>query len=324
MAQQRDFQPVDPSIIPRFSDVATFLRARRYDIGGDINIGLCGVPFDLGLNYRSGPRQGPAGVREASRIVRLVHPTTKVKPFELCNVADIGDAPINPLNKDESISRIQSFFEEAKKFCVRPIAIGGDHTIPTPILRALASDLPVGVLHIDAHADTLDSLCGTKINHATFMRRCYEEGLIDPKRVIQIGLRGSRFSEYDIQFGYEVGYKIITFDEYEVMGRERALDVIRQVLGDGPIYVSLDIDSIDPAYAPGTAVPEIGGFTTRDVQMMLRALTGKDVIGADISEIAPPYDPSGITCLAAANFMFELLCVMAEASARKKAQSSSR
>jgi guanidinopropionase len=323
MAQHRDFQPVDPSIIPRFSDVATFLRARRYDIGGDIDIGLCGVPFDLGLNYRSGPRQGPAGVREASRIIRLVHPTTNVKPFELCNVADIGDAPINPLNKDESISRIQSFFEEAKKFGIRPIAVGGDHTIPTPILRALASDLSVGVLHIDAHADTLDSLCGTKINHATFMRRCYEEGLIDPRRVLQIGLRGSRFSEHDIQFGYEVGYKIITLDEYEAIGHESALDIIRQVLGDGPIYVSLDIDSIDPAYAPGTAVPEIGGFTTRDVQMMLRALAGKDVIGADISEVAPTYDPSGITCLAAANFMFELLCVMAEASARKKTQSSS-
>jgi guanidinopropionase len=319
MGQNREFQPVDASIVPRFSDVATFLRAQRYNISNDIDIGLCGVPFDLGLNYRSGPRQGPAGVREASRIIRRVHPTTGIKPYELCNVADIGDAPVNPMIKEESISLIQSFFEEAKQARIRPIAIGGDHTIPTPILRALASDRPVGILHIDAHADTIDTLCGTTVNHATFMRRCYEEGLIDAKRVVQIGLRGTRFSESDIQFGYDVGYNIITYDEYEAMGREAALDIIKKVLGDGPIYVSLDIDSLDPAYAPGTAVPEIGGFTTRDVQVMIRALVGKDVIGADISEVAPVYDPSGITCLAAANFMFEILCVMALASVKAKA-----
>lgn len=313
MFQINDFQPVDAAVTPRFSDVATFLRTRRHDIARGIDIGLCGVPFDLGLNYRSGPRQGPAGVREASRIIRRVHPVSGVRPYDICTVADIGDAPINPLNKDESIDQIQAYFQAVKEAGIRPIAIGGDHTIPTPILRALAADRPVGILHIDAHADVLDTMCGTKVNHATFMRRGYEEKLIDPRRVVQLGLRGSRFGDEDVQFGYDKGYTIITLDDYEEMGRAAAIGKINAVLGDGPFYLSLDIDSIDPAYAPGTAVPEIGGLLPRDLQVIIRSLQGKDLIGADISEVAPCYDPTGITCVTAANMMFELLCVMAKA-----------
>lgn len=318
MLDPKDFQPVDASVTPRFSDVATFLRTRRHDIVRGIDIGLCGVPFDLGLNYRSGPRQGPAGVREASRIIRRIHPVSGIRPYELCTVADIGDAPINPLNKDVSIDQIQAFFEEIKAAGIRPIAIGGDHTIPTPILRALAADRPVGILHIDAHADVMDTMCGTKVNHATFMRRGYEEGLIDPKRVVQLGLRGSRFGEDDVQFGYDMGYNVITLDDYETMGRATAIETINRVIGDGPFYISLDIDSIDPAFAPGTAVPEIGGLLPRDLQVILRSLAGKDLVGADISEVAPCYDPTGITCVTAANMMFEILCVMAEAVAKQK------
>lgn len=313
MFDPKDFQPVDAAVSPRFSDVATFLRTRRHDITKGIDIGLCGVPFDLGLNYRSGPRQGPAGVREASRIIRRIHPVSGVRPYELCTIADIGDAPINPLNKDESIDQIQAYFKAIKDAGIRPIAIGGDHTIPTPILRGLASDRPVGILHIDAHADVLDTMCGTKVNHATFMRRAYEENLIDPKRVVQIGLRGSRFGDEDVQFGYDKGYTIITLDEYEEMGRAAAIEKINATLGDGPFYISLDIDSIDPAFAPGTPVPEIGGLIPRDLQVILRSLVGKDLIGADISEVAPCYDPTGITCVTAANMMFEILCVMAKA-----------
>ncbi|KNY17986.1 agmatinase [Shinella sp. SUS2] len=313
MLDKSDFQPVDAAVTPRFSDVATFLRTRRHDIVCGIDIGLCGVPFDLGLNYRSGPRQGPAGVREASRIIRRIHPVTGVRPYDLCTVADIGDAPINPLNKDASIDQIQAYFQEVKDAGIRPIAIGGDHTIPTPILRALASDRPVGILHIDAHADVMDTMCGTKVNHATFMRRAYEENLIDPRRVVQLGLRGSRFGDDDVQFGYDKGYSIITLDEYEEMGRAAVIEKINSVLGDGPFYISLDIDSIDPAYAPGTAVPEIGGLLPRDLQVIIRSLQGKDLVGADISEVAPVYDPTGITCVTAANMMFEMLCVMAKA-----------
>jgi len=314
-----DFKPLDVDIVPRFSDVATFLRTRRHPICPEIDIGLCGVPFDLGLNYRSGPRQGPAGVREASRIIRQVHPTSGVRPYEICNVADVGDAPINPLDKDLSIQQIQDFFAELKTHGIRPIAVGGDHTIPTPILRALAADRPVGILQIDSHADVLDTLYGTKINHATFMRRTLEEGLIDPKRVVQLGLRGSRFGDDDVQFGLDNGYHVVTLDAYEEMGRAAFIKLLHEALGDVPFYISLDIDGIDPAFAPGTAIPEIGGLSPRDVQVILRSLSGKDLIGADISEVAPAYDPTGITCVTAANFMFEILCVMAQSIAQEKA-----
>ncbi len=312
------YEPVDASQTPRFSDVATFLRTKRVEPVEELDIGLVGVPFDLGLNYRSGPRDAPAAVRDASRLIRKVHPTSDIQPYKLCNIADIGDAPINPLNKDETIDRIADFYADLKGKNIRPVSIGGDHTIPTPILRGLASDGPVGIFQIDSHADTLDEMCGTKVNHATFMRRGLEEGLIDPKRVVQIGLRGSRFSPEDIQFGYDAGFTIITFDEYEEMGRSAALARIKETLGTGPTYATIDIDGLDPAFCPGTPVPEIGGITPRDAQVMIRALQGIDLIGADISEVAPCYDPTGITSITAANLMFEFVCVMADAIASRR------
>ena len=245
-----------------------------------------------------------------------MHPRSGIKPFEICNVADLGDAPINPMSKDQSIDMIQRFFEDMHGAGIVPIAVGGDHTIPLPILRALAKDRPVGVLHFDAHADTLDEICGDKINHATFLRRGHEEGLVDPARVIQVGLRGSRFTPEDIQYGYDVGYSIITMDEYEEMGRAAAIAQILKVLGDGPVYISLDIDGLDPAFLPGTGVPEIGGLIPRDVQVILRSLQGKELVGADISEVSPCFDPTGITCITVANLMFEMLCVIADSMVR--------
>lgn len=306
------YEPVDASQVPRFSDVATFLRTQRVEMDEEIDIGLVGVPFDIGLNYRGGPREAPSAVRQASRIIRKVHPTSGIAPYKLCNIADLGDAPVNPLNKDQSIQTIERFFADLTALNIRPITIGGDHTIPTPILRGIARDEPVGIVQIDSHADTLDELCGSKVNHATFMRRGLEEGLIDPKRVVQVGLRGSRFSAEDIAFGYEAGFTIITFDEYEEMGRNAAIETINKVIGTARTYMTIDIDGLDPAFCPGTPVPEIGGITPRDAQMIIRALRGVDLVGADISEVAPCYDPSGITSITAANLMFELLCVMAD------------
>ena len=305
------YEPVDASKVARFSDVATFMRTRRVDMNADIDIGLVGVPFDIGLNYRGGPREAPGAVRQASRIIRKVHPTTGIEPYRLCNIADIGDAPVNPLNKDESIDAIEAFFASLGELKIRPIAVGGDHTIPTPIMRGLVRNGPVGILHVDAHSDTLDELCGTKINHATFMRRVYEEGLIDPSRVVQLGLRGSRFSADDISYGYEKGFTVITFEDFEEMGRARVVEKIRETLGTGRTYLSIDIDGLDPSYCPGTPVPEIGGLTPRDMQVIIRALDRVDLIGADISEVAPCYDPTGITTVTAANLMFEIACVMA-------------
>lgn len=314
----KKYQPVDATKIPRFSDIATFLRTPRVAIDPEIDIGLVGVPFDIGLNYRGGPREAPAAVREASRLIRMVHPVSGIEPYALCNVADLGDAPVNPLDKDASIADIEAYFRSLAAQNIRPVAIGGDHTVPTPVLRGLAGDGPVGILQIDSHADTLDELCGTKINHATFMRRAVEEGLIDPARVVQVGLRGSRFSPDDIRFGEEAGFTILTFDAYEEMGRAAAIDTIRKTLGTGRTYVTVDIDGLDPSFCPGTPVPEIGGITPRDAQVMIRALEGVDVIGADICEVAPCYDPTGITAVTAANLMFELVCIIAQAIADRR------
>jgi guanidinopropionase len=307
------FQPFDAAVVPRFADVATFMRTRRVDMGPEIDVALCGVPFDIGVNFRSGARHGPAGVREASRIIRQVHPTSGVAPFRLCNVADVGDAPVNALDAAASITSIQEFFERVHAFGATPIAIGGDHTVPLPILRAIAKDRPVGVVQFDAHADTLDEILGTKINHATTFRRAVEEGLVDPRRTIQIGLRGSRFGEGDIAWGQAAGMRCITIDEYEEIGRAGVIAEIDRVLGDAPTYVTFDVDGLDPAFGMGTGVPEVGGLSMRDAQMMIRGLRGKDIVGADICEIAPAYDTTGQTCLNGANLMFEMLCVIAEA-----------
>lgn len=312
------FRPVDATKIPRFADVATFMRVPRHGIDPEIDIGLIGVPFDLGLNYRSGPRDGPAAVRDASRLLRLAHPTSGVKPYDLCKVADLGDAPVNPMSKDKSLSLIQEFYGDVRAAGIRPISIGGDHTVPLPVLRALAKNGPVGILQIDSHADILDELVGDKVNHATIMRRGHEEGLIDPNRVVQIGLRGSRFGDDDLRYGQEAGYRCITIDDYEEMGRAAAIEEIRGVLGSGPVYITLDIDGLDPSYCPGTPVPEIGGLTPRDVQVMLRALGDCDIIGADICELAPCYDPTGITAVTAASMMFEMLCLVAQSVDRAR------
>ncbi|MCP5080782.1 MAG: agmatinase [Alphaproteobacteria bacterium] len=318
MANSDKFKPIDATTTPRFADIATFMRTVRHDISDEIDIGLCGVPFDLGLNYRSGPRDAPAAVRDASRLIRMGHPVSGIKPYELCNVADVGDAPVNPMNKDESIDKIEAFFAEMKAADIRPIAIGGDHTVPLPVMRALAKDAPVGILQFDAHADILDELCGAKVNHATIMRRGVEEGLIDPSRVVQLGLRGSRFGDDDIRFGQDAGFRCITIDEYEDLGRAETIRIINETLGDGPSYVTLDIDGIDPSYCPGTPVPEIGGLLPRDVQVIIRSLQGKNIVGADICEVAPCYDPTGITSVTAANMMFEMLCVIAHSIATSR------
>lgn len=305
------FQPVDAAITPRFAGIATFMRTQRHEISPDVDIALVGVPFDIGVNYRAGARQAPAAVREASRLIRRVHNVSGIAPYDICNVADVGDAPVNPIDLARSIQMIEDFFTKIHAAGALPLTIGGDHTVPLPILRAIARERPVGVFQIDSHADTLDTLADTRINHATTFRRAVEEGLIDPKRTIQIGLRGSRFSPDDIKWGQDQGFTCITFEDYERMGRAAVIARAAEVLGDGPSYITIDIDGIDPAWAPGTGVPEIGGLTPRDVQVMLRSLQGKKLVGGDICEVAPCFDPTGVTAVTAANLMWEMLCVMA-------------
>jgi guanidinopropionase len=301
MADDR-LKPMDPAVSPRFGDVATLLRAPRVSPRAEIDIALVGVPFDLGTNYRTGARRGgPAAVREASRAIRLVHPTSRIAPFDLCQVADVGDVAINAMDFTASIAAIEVFFQRLYDLGIAPISVGGDHTIPLPILRAFAKQRPIGLVQFDAHPDTLDTLMGTRINHATTFRRAVEEGLIDPQRAVQIGLRGSMFSSDDASWSRSAGMRVITMDEFETLGRAQVIEEIGRVIGDGPTYVSFDIDGLDAVHAMGTGVPEVGGYSVRDAQVMLQSLRGRHLIGADLCEVAPMYDPTGQTALNAAN-----------------------
>lgn len=311
-----DFTPTDSSVVPRYAGIATFMRAAAAAVAKPLDIALVGVPLDLGATYRSGARHGPAGVREASRLIRQVNPTTGVAPYRLCNIGDVGDAPTHPLSVERSVDLVQAFYETIHAVGAAPVSVGGDHVVPLPILRAIARDRPLGLLQVDAHGDTFDSFMGTRCNHATFVRRAVEEGLIAPERIVQVGLRGTRYGDDDISFGDERGLRMITMDEYEALGRQAVLREIRRVLGAGPAYVTIDIDGLDPTDAPGTGVPEPGGIAMRDAQMILRGLTGTNVVGADICEVVPSLDPAGITCLNAANLMFELTCLVATARAK--------
>lgn len=309
---QRRLRPADPAVSPRFGDVATFLRAPRVALEADIDIALVGVPFDLGTNYRAGARGGPAAVREFSRTIRLVHPTSHIAPFDLCEVADVGDVAINALDMNVSLDAIEAFFAKLHAQGTTPISVGGDHTIPLPIMRAIAKGKPVGMVQFDAHPDTLDTLMGTRINHATTFRRAVEEGLLDPKRSVQVGLRGSQFSADDASWSRQAGMRVITMDEFESLGRARVIEEIGRVIGNGPTYISFDIDGLDALHAMGTGVPEVGGFSVRDAQVILQSLRGRHLVGADICEVAPMYDPTGQTALNAANLLFEMLCVVAD------------
>ena len=294
------------------------MRTPAVEIGSGLDVALVGVPFDLGTTFRTGARQGPAQIREMSRLIRQVNPTTGIAPFRICNVGDVGDAPVHPLDLMGSIASIAKFFERIHAAGAVPISAGGDHTVTYPILQGIAKGGPVGVIHFDAHADTLDELLGNKVNHGTPFRRAVEEGLIDPKRMIQIGLRGTRYGDDDISYGYDVGMTIVTMDDFERMGREKVIAEIKRTVGDGPTYITFDIDGLDPVYCIGTGVPEPGGLSMRDSQMIIRALVGLDIIGGDVCEVAPALDPSGHTALNAANLMFEMLCVAADAVQRRK------
>lgn len=315
-------KPIDSAQIPRFAEVATFMRAPLWKNPQDLDIALVGVPFDQGSTNRAGARQGPAQIREMSRLIRQVNPSTNIAPFELCNIGDYGDAPVNPMDADASVESITGFFRELSERGVRTVAAGGDHTVTLPIIRGLATDqAPLAIVHFDAHGDTLDSLLGSRINHATPFRRALEEGLIDPAKVIQIGLRGTRYSEEDIQYGYDAGFRVITMDDFEAMGRAAVIEAMLEVVGGSRTYVTFDIDGLDPVHCPGTGAPEPGGLSMRDSQVILRALSQSraDIIGGDVCEVSPPLDPAGHTALNAANLMFEILCGVAASHQRSAA-----
>ena len=306
------FQPLDSGLVPRFAGLPTFMRLpiAKPD---EVDIALVGVPFDGGTTNRTGARHGPREIRNQSSLVRRVHHVTGISPFDRIRCGDCGDAPINPLDLNASLDSIKGFFAEIHAAHTRPLTAGGDHLITLPILRALAVKGPVGFIHFDAHSDTYDSFFGNRYNHGTPFRRAIEEDLLDPKRMIQIGIRGAISDASNYDFARDAGVRIVFIEEFTERGPQSVMAEARQLVGENPTYVSFDIDALDPSIAPGTGTPEIGGITTREAQALVRLLDGIDIIGADLVEVSPPLDPTGATALAGATLMFELLCVMVSA-----------
>lgn len=309
---------LDAKFTPRFSQPATFLRAPLTSNLDDVDIALIGIPYDLGSGNRAGPRHGPAQVREMSRLIRRVNGSTGVAPFDLARIADIGDAPVNPFMIKESIDDIEAFVAAVLDRGISPVSVGGDHTITLPLLRAIGKKRgPVGVIHFDSHSDCADDFYGSKLNNATMYTRLLEGGFVDPKRVIQVGIRGTYFSAGDLDFARSHGMRVITMDEFEELGREGVVSEIKRVVGSGETYFTFDVDGLDPTLCPGTGAPEPGGFSMRDVQVILRKLADVNLIGGDVVEVSPPLDPQGHTAVNAANVLFELVCLLAQRRARK-------
>ncbi|MEO0360030.1 MAG: agmatinase [Pseudomonadota bacterium] len=312
MAETLDFD--DPRQRPRFTGLATFFRTPHVENfeGAGLDIGVCGVPFDGGVTNRPGPRHGPREVRNQSSLMRVINQATGAAPFAAAKVADIGDAWIRkPYELSGAHDEIHEFFAKVKAAGIRPLTCGGDHSISLPILRALAKDRPVGMIHIDAHADTGDDYGGSRFHHGAPFKVAVDEGLLDPKRTAQIGIRGTLYNRDMWRFSYDSGMRVMLMEEVEEKGWRAAMEEALAFVGEGPIYVSFDIDSLDPAFAPGTGTPEAGGLTMREAQGMIRMLKGCDIVGADMVEVSPPFDVGGITALNGATVMFELLCVMA-------------
>ena len=318
----KDFQPLDSGVVPRFAGMPTFMRL-PVATPEEVDIALVGVPFDGGTTNRPGTRHGPREVRNQSSIVRRVHHATGVSPFDLVRVGDCGDAPINPLNLDETLESLAGYYAGVRRAGAAPLTVGGDHLITLPILRGLVADGlltdgPVGLIHFDAHSDTYDSFFGNRYNHGTPFRRAVEEGLLDPKRMVQIGLRGAISDAANYDFAKAAGIRMIFIEEFVERGAKDVMEEARSIVGDRPTYLTFDIDVLDPCFAPGTGTPEIGGLTTREAQAMIRMARGLNLIGVDLVEVSPPFDPSGGTAITAATLMFELLCVLAESVAARR------
>ncbi len=316
-------QPASGLVVPRFGGIATFMRLPHVPLeeAKDIDIGLVGIPWDGGTTNRPGPRHAPRQMRDQSSMVRRMHQTTHIVPYDLANIADLGDCSVNPASVDDALARVEGYFKKLVAKGIRPLSAGGDHLCSLPVLRAVGETKPVGMIHFDAHTDLYDSYFGGfKYTHGTPFRRAIEEGVLDPKRTIQIGLRGSMYDLDDFEYGEKMGVRLMRIEEAMELGPQKVMEIARGVVGDAETYVSFDIDALDPVYAPGTGTPEVGGFTTFHAQQMLRGLRGLNLVGADVVEVSPPFDASGMTAYAGVVMMFEILCSMAETVAKQRRQ----
>ncbi len=309
------FHPVSGFDLPRFAGVPTFMRLPHVDLDhprlSEVQIGLIGVPWDSGTTNRPGPRHGPRQLRDASTMIRAQNGATGVRPFERVNCADLGDVPPNPADLLDSMERITGFYNRVVAAGITPLTAGGDHLSSLPILRAMAKDAPLGMIHFDSHTDLFHSYFnGTKYTHGTPFRRAVEEGLLDPKRVIQIGIRGTTYDMEDRDFAASVGIRIVPIEEFFARGVEDVMGEAREIVGTEATYVSYDIDFVDPAFAPGTGTPEVGGPSAFQALQVARLLDGVNIVGADLVEVSPPFDTSGNTAFLGMSILFEMLCVM--------------
>ncbi|PWE48594.1 agmatinase [Thioclava sp. NG1] len=316
MSSDPFFHPVSGFDLPRFAGVPTFMRLPHVPLDdprlSDVQIGLIGSPWDSGTTNRPGPRHGPRQLRDLSTMIRAQNGATGVRPFEMVNCADLGDVAPNPADIQDAMDRITRFFETVREHGIRPLTAGGDHLNSLPILRALGKPEPLGMVHFDSHTDLFHSYFGgTMYTHGTPFRRAIEEELLDPKRVVQIGIRGSTYDSEDRDFADSVGVRVIPIEEFHARGVEDVMTEAREIVGSKPTYLSYDIDFIDPAFAPGTGTPEVGGPNSYQALQVIRLLDGVDIVGADLVEVSPPFDPSGATAFLGVSVMFEILCQMA-------------
>ena len=300
-----------PSSAPRYMEIATFMRAPLLDDPSVCDIAMIGVPFDGAVTNRPGARHGPREIRNASSMMRAIHPVTRANPYDLCRVGDVGDVPFSRVFDIETVHReITDFVGRFSAAGVLPLSAGGDHSITLPILRAVAQQ-PVGLIQIDSHTDTWDDWMGSPYHHGSPFRRAVEEGLVDPERSVQIGIRGAQQVADGWDYSTTSGMRVIFMHDLDAMGMDAVIATARETVGEGPVYLSFDVDGLDPAFAPGTGTPEIGGLTTREALALLRGLDALDMVGADVVEVAPPFDPTGSTALVGATLMYELLCLLA-------------
>ena len=309
------FKPVSGFDLPRFAGVPTFMRLPHVSLDtpkiSDVDIGIIGVPWDSGTTNRPGPRHGPRQLRDASTMIRAQHPVSGIRPYEKLNCADLGDVSINPADIEDSMNRITSFYKTVIEKGIKPLTAGGDHLTSLPVLRAIAERGPLGMIHFDSHTDLFHSYFdGTMFTHGTPFRRAVEENLLDPKRVIQIGIRGTQYDREDLDFADSVGIRVIKIEEFFDRGIEDVMAEARAIVGEKETYISYDIDFIDPAFAPGTGTPEVGGPNSYEALKVVRELTGVKIVGADMVEVSPPFDPSSNTAFLGVSVMFELLCQM--------------
>ena len=307
-----DFTPLSGRDMPRFAGLKTFFRLPVAPIEAAFDVALVGVPFDGGASYRPGSRFAPARVREVSSLGRGYHWSRALNWVDRLKAADVGDVATVPVSGPETYARIEAWFDALLVHDKRFIAVGGDHSTTLPILRAAARKHGrLNVVHFDAHLDTYPAAWGQEFHHGAFLRHAVEEGLVEPTRVLQIGIRGPLAGGEDLEFTRRHGIRVTTVDDIRIGGLEAFIAGL-PVFDQGPTYITFDIDCLDPAFAPGTGTPVPGGLTTYETQRILRALKVANLIGGDVMEVSPPYDVSDITSLAAVDVMFEMLALMAE------------